>query len=89
INMDLTQLRTKSEQVKGNLSEPKATSDKINGSRRTFVRTRGNFGQNRRKPPDFCLNPEQLRTKSAEAAGLLSELQATSDKIRGNRRTFV
>ncbi|WP_226087548.1 hypothetical protein [Mesobacillus sp. S13] len=83
------QLRTKPEEAAGILSEPKATSDKTHGSSRNFVQTRGNFGQNQRKQPEFCPNPMQLRTKPMEAAGILSEPEATSDKTGGSSWDFV
>ena len=86
---NLRLLQTKSAGAIEILSEPGSTSDKIGGSHRVFVRTRGYFRQNRREPSCFCPNLGLLQTKPAGAIGILSEPEATSDKIGGSHRDFV
>ena len=86
-NMEL--LRTKWIPTDGFLSEHGATSDKMECHRWVSVRTWGYFGQNGSPPMDFCPNMELLRTKWRPAEEILSEHEATSDKIEPRRRISV
>jgi hypothetical protein len=83
------QLQTKSQAGSENMSEPGATSDKIPGPKRKYVRTLVNFGQNHRSKAKICPNPDQLQTKSQAGSENMSEPGATSDKISGQKRKYV
>jgi hypothetical protein len=86
---NLVHLQTKSQAGSEKLSEPGATSDKITGQKRKYVRTWCTFRQNLRSKAKICPNPDQLWTKSQVKSENMSEPDAPSDKISGRKRKIV